>query len=152
MFPGGEIQKKWATSWQNLQNDCAPSKDSDQPGHLPSLIRVFAVRMKKAWALSYPLSAQRRLWSDLADAQADLSLPRVHRSFCLFCHEVAQMTIMISAFILLSIIKSHLLAISRRNWFCWKIRSMSLWAEYVLIVCHNFEFKEIISARVVLVV
>ena len=22
---------------------CAPSKDSDQPGHLPSLIRVFAV-------------------------------------------------------------------------------------------------------------
>ena len=27
---------------------CVPSKDSDQPGHLPSLIRVFAVRMKKA--------------------------------------------------------------------------------------------------------
>ena len=25
---------------------------------------VFAVRMKKAWVLSYPLSAQRRLWSD----------------------------------------------------------------------------------------
>ena len=23
---------------------CAPSKDSDQPGHLHSLIRVFAVR------------------------------------------------------------------------------------------------------------
>ena len=43
---------------------CAPSEDSDQPGHPPSLIRVFAVRMKKAWVLSYPLSAQRRLWSD----------------------------------------------------------------------------------------
>ena len=27
---------------------CTPSEDSDQPGHLPSLIRVFAVRMKKA--------------------------------------------------------------------------------------------------------
>ena len=26
------------------QNDCAPSEDSDQPGHPPSLIRVFAVR------------------------------------------------------------------------------------------------------------
>ena len=26
---------------------CAPSEDSDQPGHLPSLIRVLAVRMKK---------------------------------------------------------------------------------------------------------
>ena len=34
----------WATAWQNQQNDCAPSEDSDQPGHLPSLIRVFAVR------------------------------------------------------------------------------------------------------------
>ena len=40
---------------------CAPSKDSDQPGHPPSLIRVFAVRVKKAQDLSYPLSAQRRL-------------------------------------------------------------------------------------------
>ena len=45
----------------NQQNECAPSADSDQPGHSPSLIRVFAVRMKKAWVLSYPLSAQRRL-------------------------------------------------------------------------------------------
>ena len=40
---------------------CAPSKDSDQPGHPPSLIRVFTVRMKKAWVVSYPLSAQRGL-------------------------------------------------------------------------------------------
>ena len=40
---------------------CAPSEDSDQPRHLPSLIRVFAVRMMKHWVLSYPLSAQRRL-------------------------------------------------------------------------------------------
>ena len=60
---------------------CAPSEDSDQPGHSPSLIRVFAVRMKKAWVLSYPLSAQRRLWSDWADAQADLSLRWVHSHF-----------------------------------------------------------------------
>ena len=34
---------------------CAPSDDSDQPGHPPSLIRVFAVRMKKHCVLSYPL-------------------------------------------------------------------------------------------------
>ena len=39
----------------------APGEDSDQPGHPPSLIRVFAVRMKKAWVLSYLLSAQRKL-------------------------------------------------------------------------------------------
>ena len=34
----------WATTWQNQQNECAPSEDSDQPGHPPSLIRFFAVR------------------------------------------------------------------------------------------------------------
>ena len=39
---------------------CAPSEDSDQPGYQPSLIRVFAVRMKTAAARSYPLNAQRR--------------------------------------------------------------------------------------------
>ena len=54
---------KWAATWQNQQSECVPSEDSDQPGHPLSLIRVFAVRMKKAWILSYPLSAQRRLWS-----------------------------------------------------------------------------------------
>ena len=40
---------------------CKPSEDSDQPGHPPSLIRVFAVSINKRWGLSYPLSAQRRL-------------------------------------------------------------------------------------------
>ena len=57
---------------------CAPSEDSDQPGNQPSLIRVFAVRMKKAWALSYPVSAERRLirlggcpgWSESRWAQS----------------------------------------------------------------------------------
>ena len=37
--------------------------------------------MKKPWVLSYPLSAQRRLWSDWADAQADLSLCWAHTHF-----------------------------------------------------------------------
>ena len=31
---------------------CVPSEDSDQPGHSPSLIRVFAVRMKKHYVLA----------------------------------------------------------------------------------------------------
>ena len=62
----------------------APSKDSDQPGHLPSLIRVFSVRMQKALVLSYPLSTKRRLWSDWADAQADLSLRWAHSHFVVF--------------------------------------------------------------------
>ena len=33
-----------AASRQNQQNEYAPSEDSDQPGHPPSLIRVSAVR------------------------------------------------------------------------------------------------------------
>ena len=48
------------------------SAQSDQR-HPPRLIRVFAVRMKKAWVLSYPLSAQRRLLSDFTDVHDDLS-------------------------------------------------------------------------------
>ena len=84
-----KLQKiyKWATTRQNQQSKCAPSEDSDQPGHPPSLIRmprlirVFAVRTKKHWVLSFPLSAQRRPWSDWADAQADLSLLWAHTHF-----------------------------------------------------------------------
>ena len=73
-----KFNNKWAASWQNQQSECAPSEDSDQPGHPPSLIWVLAVRMKKAWTLSYPSSAQRRLWSDWVDAQADLNLRWAH--------------------------------------------------------------------------
>ena len=71
---------------------CAPSKDSDQPGHPPSLIGVLTVRMKKAWVLSYLLSAQQRLWSDWADAQADLSLCWALMPFCWFCHGAAHVS------------------------------------------------------------
>ena len=41
---------------------------SVRPAKTVQLIRVFAVHMKKAWVLSYSLSAQWRLWSDWADA------------------------------------------------------------------------------------
>ena len=57
---------------------CAPSKDSDQPGHPRILIRVFAVRMKKAWVLSYQFSAQT---DQTGRMQADLSLRWVHMPF-----------------------------------------------------------------------
>ena len=46
---------------------CAPSEASDQPEHLPSLIRVFAVCMKKPWALASHL-AHSKDWSDRVDA------------------------------------------------------------------------------------
>ena len=43
-------------------------------------IRFFAVCLKKACVLSYPLSASNN-WSDWADAQADLSLRWAHTHF-----------------------------------------------------------------------
>ena len=79
-FRFGNTVTIWAATWQNQQCGSAPSDDSE-PGHPPSLIRVFAVRTKKHWVLSYPLSAQRRLCSDRADAQADQSLRWVHTHF-----------------------------------------------------------------------
>ena len=44
--------------------------------------------MKKALVLSYPLSAQRKLLSDWADAQADLSLRWAHTHFVGFADSV----------------------------------------------------------------
>ena len=54
-----------------------PSKTQVSLGIHPVWI-VFAVRIKKHWDLGYPSSAQRRLWSDWADAQADPSLYWAH--------------------------------------------------------------------------
>ena len=48
-------------AWQNNKMICEPSEDSDQAEHPPHLIRVFAVRMKKPWDLSYPAKTQIRL-------------------------------------------------------------------------------------------
>ena len=59
---------------------CVPSQDSDQLVHLPSLIRVFAVRLKKPWVLSYRLIAQWRLWSVFPG----------HTSFCWFCRLICE--------------------------------------------------------------
>ena len=63
----------WAATWQNQHSDCAPSEDSDQPGHPPSLIRVFAVCLMGSQGPKLSSCRQGRLWSDWADVQADLS-------------------------------------------------------------------------------
>ena len=74
----------WAATWQNQQSDCAPSEDSDQPGHPPSLIRVFPVRLMGSLAFFMRTAKTLirlggcSLWSDWADAQADLSLRWAH--------------------------------------------------------------------------
>ena len=54
-----------------------PAKTQISLGILP----VWSKSSLSAWVLIYPLSAQRRLWSDWADAQADLSLHWAHSHF-----------------------------------------------------------------------
>ena len=61
-YPGGHLhrvckERIWAATWQNQQNECAPSEDSDAQSDQSSLLN----NMKKSWVLSYPLSTQRRL-------------------------------------------------------------------------------------------
>ena len=52
------------------QNGCAPSEDSDQPGHPPSLIRVFAVCSMGAKDPSF-------LQADSEDSDQTGRMPRV---------------------------------------------------------------------------
>ena len=66
------------SAWASAQSDHLGIRPVWSPGHLPSLIRVFAVCIREAWVVSYPLSTQQRLWSDWEDAQADLSLCWAH--------------------------------------------------------------------------
>ena len=63
---------------------CAPSEDSDQPGHPPSLIRVFAARSMGSEGPKLFSCGQRSLWSDWVDAQADLNLRWAHTHFVSF--------------------------------------------------------------------
>ena len=52
---------------------CTPSDDSDEPGHPPSLIRIFTVRMKKV-----PIERLEKTLIRLGGVQADLSLRWSH--------------------------------------------------------------------------
>ena len=122
---------------------CAPSEDSDQPGHPPSLIRVFAVRLKKARILSYPLSAQRRLWSDWSDAQADLSLRWAHMPFCWFCHDAAHLSIsyyhksnliILVTFVICFIRLLHPNPVRFSGSTFWSAKAWSSWTLYMLVL------------------
>ena len=70
-------ENDWAATWKyHVAMHYEMTQISNSRQH--SQIRVFAVCTEKAWDISYPLRAQRRLWSDWADAQADLSLRWAH--------------------------------------------------------------------------
>ena len=70
---------------------CASSEDSDQPGHPPSLIRGFAVHMKKPWVLSYPFERTVKTLIRLGGCPGWSESSLGAQSFCWFCHEVEQL-------------------------------------------------------------
>ena len=78
-----------AAAWQNQQNDVHPTNNSDQLGHLPSLIKVSPMHSKDSQGPKVSSCGQQRLWPDRADAHAFLSLCWAHGSFCWFCHAIA---------------------------------------------------------------
>ena len=64
-------ENTWAVIWQNQQSECAPSEDSDQPGHPPNLISLRCQRRSLA-----------SHWAHSEDSdQADLSLRWAHTHF-----------------------------------------------------------------------
>ena len=90
---------------------CAPSEDSDQPGHPPSLIRVFrsALNGKLRTQLFFMWTAKTLI--RLGRCLADLSLFWGHRSFCWFCHAAAHLSI---------ICFSSIMPFSCNIWDCWE--------------------------------
>ena len=75
------IEIIWATAWQNQHVRPAKTGICTAKTGIRPVCSVFAVRMKEGWILKYPLSAQQRLCSDFADAQADLCLQNSKHSF-----------------------------------------------------------------------
>ena len=95
----------WAASWQNQQNGMCAQRRLGSWKMICPVWSVFAVRMKKAWVLSYAMSAQRKLirlggcpgWSESL-----LGAP----SFCLFCHVAVHIFLWV-------------------GWLCWGLTSQS---------------------------
>ena len=73
---------KWIASWHNQQNGmCAQRRLRSAGASAQSDQSSLSAWRKLGSLATYPLSAQRRLWSDWANAPADLSLCWVHSYF-----------------------------------------------------------------------
>ena len=72
---------------------CATSEVSDKPAHPPGLTRVFAYFMCLSQPPDYTKRDEREPLPYRVDIQADMSLCWLHRSFCRFCHGLAQIKV-----------------------------------------------------------
>ena len=71
----------YTSTYEKYLLTCTPNEDSNQPVQTCSLIRVFVVRMKTHWILSYPKYAQWRLitlreWSGWSKSLLDAHIRR----------------------------------------------------------------------------
>ena len=74
----------WAASWQKQQNGMCTQQRVRSAWASAAWPESSLSAWKKKSILSYPLSAQRILWSDWVDAQADLCLRLAHSYFVVF--------------------------------------------------------------------
>ena len=63
----------------------APSEDTDQPGHLPSLISLCCPHEEKLYP-QVPIECTAKTDQTQPGTQADLSLRFAHMPFYRFCH------------------------------------------------------------------
>ena len=75
----------YETAWEKTYNKTfMTSRDSDQPVHSSNMSRVLVYPYLDSLEVVEGTCDQRRLWSDCADAQADLSLRWSRNSYCRF--------------------------------------------------------------------
>ena len=122
-------------SWHEPRHDktnkmaVRPAK-TDQPGHPPSQIRVFTVRINKALVLSYPLSARRSGCPGWSESSLGA------HSLYWFCH-VSSWSLLIFLLCLLCIF-SNIEQESRLSPSCaYLFKSSGLWLSNVLIDSHR---------------
>ena len=83
------ILYRMKNSWtQHFQRSYVRTAKTQISLHIRTGGSVFVFCLKMLWILRYPQvpwPVLQRLWSDCMDAQADLSLHRVHMQFCRKC-------------------------------------------------------------------
>ena len=124
-----EILKTYMSQRMTNKMACGQAETQISLGIRP-VWSVFAVRLKKAWVLSYPLSTQRKLWS----AWADLSFRWAHIPFCRFCHVLAHMRVIDESLI-------------DRNWLVWPRKhhanyfQINFVSVFIALKCHFFSLS-----------
>ena len=76
---------------KTYNNTCATREHSDQPVHMYSLLRIFALRMSLPQPLCYPKRDELEPFLYCLDVQAGLSLCWSHKSYCSFFPALTQL-------------------------------------------------------------